>query len=190
MSGGMCYLHPTKWHSWLSLAEYWYNTSYHTSIKMSPYQALYGISPQLPTLPPITPSVAAVEELLRERAKMNATLQERLTVAQNRMKQQAYAKRSERKFNTGDWVYLRIQPYRQSTLAKRCSHKLTARYYGPYCITKKIGKVAYKLQLPPECKIIQFFMCHSSRNSLVLLHLLQLHCCPFSTTHWKFNLSR
>uniref|UniRef100_A0A453EA21 Integrase catalytic domain-containing protein n=1 Tax=Aegilops tauschii subsp. strangulata TaxID=200361 RepID=A0A453EA21_AEGTS len=39
----MTTMQPTKWLSWLSLAEYWYNTTYHTALKMSPFQALYGL---------------------------------------------------------------------------------------------------------------------------------------------------
>jgi hypothetical protein len=39
---------PTKWQSWLTLAEWWYNTTLHTSLKMTPFQALYGFKP--PTL--------------------------------------------------------------------------------------------------------------------------------------------
>jgi hypothetical protein len=38
----MCFTTPRKWKSWLSLAEWWYNTSYHTSLHMTPFQALYG----------------------------------------------------------------------------------------------------------------------------------------------------
>ena len=43
----MTTMQPTKWLSWLSLAEYWYNTTYHTALKMSPFQALYGFPPPL-----------------------------------------------------------------------------------------------------------------------------------------------
>lgn len=39
-----CFVHscPTRWLSWLSLAEYWYNTSCHSSLGRSPFEALYG----------------------------------------------------------------------------------------------------------------------------------------------------
>lgn len=32
---------PQKWKAWLSLAELWYNTSYHTSLGCTPFRALY-----------------------------------------------------------------------------------------------------------------------------------------------------
>lgn len=41
----MCNNQPKKWMNWLSLAEYWYNTNFHTSLKCSPFAALYGYSP-------------------------------------------------------------------------------------------------------------------------------------------------
>jgi hypothetical protein len=41
----MSFEHPRKWHSWLSMAEWWYNSRFHTSLKMTPFQALYGFPP-------------------------------------------------------------------------------------------------------------------------------------------------
>jgi hypothetical protein len=38
---------PKKWSDWLPAAEWWYNCSYHTSIKMSPFEALYEYKPPL-----------------------------------------------------------------------------------------------------------------------------------------------
>jgi hypothetical protein len=44
---------PTQWTLWLPWAKYWYNTTWHSSIKMTPYEAVYGGSPsQTPKLYP------------------------------------------------------------------------------------------------------------------------------------------
>lgn len=36
---------PRKWYSSLPWTEYWYNTTFHSSISMTPFQALYGHLP-------------------------------------------------------------------------------------------------------------------------------------------------
>ena len=36
---------PCTWKKWLGMAEYWYNTSFHTSLGLTPYEALYGTKP-------------------------------------------------------------------------------------------------------------------------------------------------
>lgn len=53
---------PRQWVSWLSLGEWWYNTTYHAAIKMSPFEALYGIKPpQLALGPYQQTNVAEIE---------------------------------------------------------------------------------------------------------------------------------
>jgi hypothetical protein len=39
-------------------------------------------------------------------------------MAHNRMKQQSNQHRSERSFEVGDWVFLRLQPYKHMSLKK------------------------------------------------------------------------
>jgi hypothetical protein len=73
------------------------------------------------------------------------------------MKLYADKKRTEREYNVGDWVYLRLRPYRQMTIALRKSLKLSPRYFGPFQIIQKIRKVAYKLDLPKDSKIYLVF---------------------------------
>lgn len=95
----------------------------------------------------------AVDTTLHSRDQLLQTLKDRMVVAQHRLKQQADKHRSEREFNVGDWVFLKLHPYRQQSLVKRPSHKLSPRFYGPFKIEARIGKVAYQLQLPPSSKI-------------------------------------
>lgn len=88
---------------------------------------------------------------------MTQLLKENLQVAQARMKQQADKKRIERAFEVGDWVFLKLEPYRQTSLAMRKSLKLSAKYYGPFQVIARIELVAYKLQLPPTSTIHPVF---------------------------------
>ena len=70
---------------------------------------------------------------------------------------QADKHRSERSFVVGDMVYLKLQPYIQTSIATRASHKLSFRYFGPYPVLAKVGAVAYKLQLPEHTNIHPVF---------------------------------
>jgi hypothetical protein len=57
----------------------------------------------------------------------------------------------------GDWVYLKLQPYVQSSLVRRANHKLAFKFFGPYPIVSKVGMVAYKLRLPDSTTIHPVF---------------------------------
>jgi hypothetical protein len=73
------------------------------------------------------------------------------------MKAQADKRRSDRQFRIGDYVYLKLQPYAQTSLAPRAHPKLSFRYFGPYKIIEKIGSVAYKLEPPPSSSVHPVF---------------------------------
>ncbi|XP_026428556.1 uncharacterized protein LOC113324450 [Papaver somniferum] len=68
-----------------------------------------------------------------------------LEEAQHKIKQQADKKRIEREFKEGDWVYLRLQPYRQTSMQLRKNLKLAAKFFFPYKILERIGKLKAKL---------------------------------------------
>ena len=64
------------------------------------------------------------------------------------MKQQAYQHHSKRCFEEGDWIFLRLQPYKQMSFKQlNKDNKLAHKYYGPYQVLQKIGSMAYKLGL-------------------------------------------
>ena len=66
---------------------------------------------------------------------------------------QAGKNRSEREFSVGELVYLKLQPYVQSSIAPRNNQKLAYRFFGPFQILARVGSVAYKLDLPSHSKI-------------------------------------
>jgi hypothetical protein len=149
---------PKAWSHWLAMAEYWYNTNYHASSKLTPFETLYGIlPPKLIEYIPGTSRNQAVDDTLRSREQTLSLLRHNLLAAQERQKSQYDRRHTERSFVPGDLVYLRLQPYRQKTLAIRKYLKLSPRFYGPFLVTKKIGEVAYRLDLPSESKIHPVF---------------------------------
>lgn len=88
---------------------------------------------------------------------MIAAVRQHLLRAQNRMKSQADKKRSDRQFQVGDSVFLKLQPYIQTSLAPRSNSKLCFKYFGPFTIIDKIGSAAYKLELPQGTSIHPVF---------------------------------
>jgi hypothetical protein len=74
------------------------------------------------------------------------------------MKQQADQHHIERSFEVGDWVFLRLQPYKQMTLKQaKKDNKLSPKYYGPYKVFQNIGTMAYKLELSASSRVHPVF---------------------------------
>lgn len=119
---------------------------------MTPFKALYGrdTSPLLKgtTVP------SAVEEVNRLTQDRDMLLQLK---AHDKMCQHANKHRREVTFVVGNSVYLKLQPYRLKSYARKLNEKLSPTFYGPYQVSKVIGQVEYQLDLPPDSKIHPVF---------------------------------
>ncbi|WVZ83102.1 hypothetical protein U9M48_030280 [Paspalum notatum var. saurae] len=148
---------PSKWINWISQAEFWYNTSHHSAIGRSPFEALcykprhFGIS-ELDAASP-----TALHDWLQERPLMNDLIHQHLFRSRHHMKKQVDKRRSDRQFQIGDSMLVNLQPYVQTSLARRSNQKLAFKYFGPYTVLAQIGSAAYRLQLPPYSTIHPVF---------------------------------
>ncbi|KAH0670721.1 hypothetical protein KY289_025214 [Solanum tuberosum] len=138
--------------------EWWYNTTYYTAIKCTPYEVLYGQKPpiHLPYLADES-SFNMVDRSLAAREAIIHLLKFHIQRAQQRMKDLADRHRSNICFEVGYWVYLKLQPYKQVSVGVRPFIKLAAKYFGPYPIAAKVGVVTYKLLLPTDVLIHHTF---------------------------------
>jgi hypothetical protein len=151
-----CFVHLClgKWSSWLAVAEFWYNTNYHSVLGRSPSEVLYGHAPRHFGVDSVTTvEITNLKQWLQDRELISKLIQQHLLYAQSWMKRQADKLCSELVFKVGDQVYLKLQPYVQASIAARSNQKLAFKFFGPYTIVQRVGPVAYKLQLPASSHI-------------------------------------
>ena len=124
---------PRSWAKFLPLAKYWYNTSFHLATHTTPFRVVYGRDP--PTLTKGLPNSvlnSEVDKMLQNHDAILALLREQLVRAQQCMKAIADPHCPDISFEVGDMVYLKLRPYRHSSLAYRMNEKLAPRYYVPF----------------------------------------------------------
>ena len=149
---------PRQWLAWLPWIEYCYNTSYHTSLKDTPFRMVYGREPpRLLDYAIGSSKVEAVDVELERRDEFLTVARERLMEAQNRMKAVYDKHHRAAEFNIGDWVWLKLHPHRQLTVAKRAFTKLSPKFYGPFEVLARVGTVSYRLRLPAGSQIHDVF---------------------------------
>ena len=86
-------------------------------------------------------------EIVQQTAEKVKQIRERLRVAQNRQKYQAYTKRRPLEFVVGEKVFLKVSPSRGINRFV-VKGKLSPRYVGPFEIVERIGDFSYRFLLP------------------------------------------
>ncbi|KAI3808258.1 hypothetical protein L1987_24207 [Smallanthus sonchifolius] len=139
-----------NWDSHLPLIEFSYNNSYHTSINMAPFEALYGRKCRsLICSNEIGEAQITGPELIQETTDKISLIRGNIRVARSRQKSYADKRRKPLEFQVGDMVLLKVSPWKGVVRFGK-KGKLAPRYVGPFKILDRVGKVAYKLDLPSE----------------------------------------
>jgi hypothetical protein len=149
---------PRQWVRWLPLAEFCYNSSFHSALKTTPFRVVYGRDP--PALPDYEPGhsrTLAVDSELQDCDLFLSDVRSRLLQAQEYAKLHYDGHHRELHFAVGDWVWLRLHHRAANSLPGAAKGKLGPHYYGPYRISAKINEVAYRLELPPSARIHDVF---------------------------------
>jgi hypothetical protein len=103
---------------------------------MTPFEVVYGKKP--PSLPQYlagTTHLEALDTILTDRENILQLLKNKLLKAHATMKKFADRNRLPHPFKVGDYVFVKLRPHRQISVAGRRIKKLSKRYYGPFKIT-------------------------------------------------------
>lgn len=151
----------------LPWSKHWYNTAYQPSTEMTPFWVFYGRDP--PTLAwYIMGSISSeiIEAYLVDKDDSLTFLKDNLSRAQNWMKDLADKSRRELTYQVGEWVYVKLKPYRQHIVRLHWHSKLGRYWFGPFKILKCIGDVGYKIELPDNAHIHSVFYIFMLKHSI------------------------
>jgi hypothetical protein len=115
---------------------------------------------------------------------MTDIIWQHLNWAKQRMKKQADSNRSERAFQLNEWVFLKLQPYVQSSVADRAHQKLAFKFFGPFRIVERVGSVAYRLELLTSSSIHPVFHVSQLKKSVGAHHSV-FDTLPPSMVRWS-----
>ncbi|XP_021775712.1 uncharacterized protein LOC110739565 [Chenopodium quinoa] len=144
------------WEDRLDLIEFSYNNSYHASIGMAPFEALYGRKYRSPICwNDISEKMILGPQMIEDIVKQVKEIQAKIQAAQDRQKSYADFKRSEEEFEVGNKVLLKVSPMK-GVMRFGKKGKLSPKYIGPYEVLQRIGKVAYRLALLMELSKVHY----------------------------------
>ncbi|KAG8493000.1 hypothetical protein CXB51_010222 [Gossypium anomalum] len=130
--------------------EFAYNNSYQASIRMAPYEALYGRRCRTPSCwTELGERQVLGPELVADTEDKVKVIRDRLKEATDRQKSYGNLKRKEIEYSIGDMVFLKVSPWKK-ILRFGKKGKLSPWFIGPYRVLKRVGLVAYQLELPLE----------------------------------------
>ncbi|GKE24015.1 putative reverse transcriptase domain-containing protein, partial [Tanacetum coccineum] len=139
-----------SWDVHLSLVEFSYNNSYHSSVRCAPFEALYGRKYRSPIMwAKVGEGHLIGPELVQKTTEKISQIKDRLKAARERQKSYDDKRRKPLEFSVGDYVLLKVSP-RKGVVRFRKKRKLAPRFVRPFEIIEKVGPVAYRLDFLEE----------------------------------------
>ncbi|GJY44713.1 putative reverse transcriptase domain-containing protein [Tanacetum coccineum] len=169
------------WERHLPLVEFSYNNSYHASIKATPFEVLYRRKCKSPVCWAEVGDVQLTgPKIIHETTKKIVQIRQRLQAARDRQRSYANVRRKPLEFQVGDRVMLTLSP-RKGVIRFKKRGKLNPQYIGPFKILKRVGPVAYTLELPEELSnvhstfhVSNFKKCLSDESHIIPMKELRL----------------
>jgi hypothetical protein len=73
---------PRKWKAWIPITEFWYNSSFHSSLGCTPFRALYGYDPPIAAAPMLCSSDnKSVQDLIDKRQLFTGIIMQHLAAS-------------------------------------------------------------------------------------------------------------
>nr|GFB50390.1 putative reverse transcriptase domain-containing protein [Tanacetum cinerariifolium] len=139
-----------SWDVHLSLVEFLYNNSYHSSVRCASFEALYGRKCRsLIMWAEVGEGQLIGPELVQKTTEKISQIKDRLKATRDRHKSYVNKRIKPLEFRVGDYVLLKVSPWKGVVRFGK-KGKLTPRFVGPFEIIEKVCLVAYRLDLPME----------------------------------------
>ncbi|GJR80232.1 pol protein [Tanacetum coccineum] len=177
-----------SWDEYLCLVEFVYNNSWHASIKVAPFELLYGRKCQAPICwDEVGERLIEGPELIEITNEKVAVAKEKLKEARSRQKSYADKHRRDLEFQVEDRVFLKVSPFR-GVKHFGIKGKHSPRFIGPFEILERIGEVSYRLALPPQLSHVHDVF-HVSLLRGYHYHPLHVASYPFDQIQPDMSLS-
>ena len=146
-----------NWVDYLPLVEFAYNSSWHASIQMTPFEAMYGYNCSTPLNFSDPDNKVEISRQMLERMDLELSkIRQHIKEAQKKQKLYYDKHRRPLSFNSGDLVFLKVTPKRTNLILGR-DRRLSPRFAGPFKVVKRVGSLAYQLELPTHVKVHPVF---------------------------------
>jgi hypothetical protein len=148
---------PSKMKYYIHLVEFSYNNGHHASLKMSPFEELYGRKCYtLVSWDNLAERTVVGPELLKEMENHMPKINKSLNASQDRHKSCVDRNRVSKDFKVGEHVFLKVKENISSLRLGSCP-KFTTIYCGSFKILERIGPVVYMLAFPASMRVHNVF---------------------------------